>query len=101
MRKLACSGVVLVALLGLSAFPASADYSKRVCGGQDQANGCPVAHDVMVGCNPTEEDAANAACAVIKNGQKTVYPAQVIREGSHGGGSCGYTWYRVTCITGN
>ncbi|MER8689692.1 hypothetical protein [Mesorhizobium sp. M0028] len=78
--------------------PAAADYTKRVCGGEDQANGCPVSTDIMVGCNPSPADAVRAACTIISNGQEKVLDGHADRQGSHGGGSCGYTWYLVTCM---
>ncbi len=87
--------------IALSGFPALADYSKRVCGGEDQANGCPVSKDIMLGCNPTPQQLIAAACTVYKpDGTTSVYSARIERQGSHDGGSCGYAWYLVTCITG-
>jgi hypothetical protein len=96
MLKLSMLSVVITFL---SLTTASADFSRRVCGGEDQANGCPVAHDIMLGCNPTEVDAVNAACTVIRNGERTVLDGHADRQGSHGGGRCGYVWYGVTCFT--
>jgi hypothetical protein len=100
MRQIQLWASILV--LSLAAFqivPARADYAKRVCGGEDQANGCPVGKDIMLGCNPTEDQAAEAACSYTSNGVKKIYDYHVDREGSHDGGRCGYVWYRVTCFT--
>jgi hypothetical protein len=98
-----CGYVPAIMLLGLatfSSFPAKADFSKRVCGGEDQANGCPVSKDIMLGCNPTPQQLIAAACTVYQpDGTTSVYPARIERQGSHSGGSCGYAWYVVTCIT--
>jgi hypothetical protein len=93
---------LVIAVLGLAAIytaPANADYNKRVCGGEDQANGCPVSKDIMLGCNPTPDDAGRAACSYTRNGQTKVYDYHVDRQGSHDGGKCGYVWYQVTCMT--
>jgi hypothetical protein len=80
--------------------PATADYSKRVCGGEDQANGCPVGKDIMLGCNPTPQQLIAAACTIYKpDGTRTTLPARIEHQGSHEGGRCGYEWYSVTCIT--
>ncbi|MBR1205868.1 MULTISPECIES: hypothetical protein [unclassified Bradyrhizobium] len=91
--------VLAIAMATSFAMPASADYNKRVCGGEDQANGCPVSKDIMLGCNPTEDDAGNAACSYTSNGQRKVFDYHADRQGSHEGGKCGYTWYLVTCFT--
>jgi hypothetical protein len=98
--KRACASLII--LLSFAAFqplPAVADYSKRVCGGEDQANGCPVAKDIMLGCNPTEEQIAAAACTIVSNGQRKILDYHIDRQGSHEGGKCGYAWYLVTCFT--
>lgn len=79
---------------------AAADYSKRVCGGEDRANGCPVSKDIMLGCNPTEAEMGEAACSVWDNGTKKTFPFHVDIQGTHEGGSCGYVWALVTCFTG-
>jgi hypothetical protein len=93
------SAIVLLSLAAFQAAPAIADYAKRVCGGEDQANGCPVSHDIMLGCNPTEEQVAAAACTITRNGQRVLLDYHVDRQGSHSGGKCGYAWYLVTCFT--
>lgn len=79
--------------------PALADYSKRVCAGEDQANGCPVSHDIMFGCYPAPQQMGDAACSIYENGQKKTLPFHIDHQGSHSGGKCGYEWYLVTCIT--
>ena len=78
--------------------PATADYTKRVCGGEGDKDKCPVATDIMIGCNPTEEDAVKAACTIISGGQKKVLDGHADNQGSHEGGKCGYRWYGVTCF---
>lgn len=97
MRHITPLCLSLTAILFMST-QAFADYTKRVCGGEDQANGCPVATDIMLGCNPTIEEVGDAACTIISNGQRKVLDYHVDRQGSHGGGSCGYAWYLVTCF---
>jgi hypothetical protein len=99
MRKKFIAVLVSLAVSGVFSASARADYSKRVCGGEDQANGCPVATDIMLGCNPTEEQIGAAACTIVSNGQKKVLDHHIERQGSHGGGRCGYAWYLVTCFT--
>ena len=93
--------IVLAAIVSLSCvtFPAYADYSKRVCGGSDRANGCPVSKDIMLGCNPSEAQVGEAACSYWENGTRKVLPFHADHQGSHEGGSCGYEWYLVTCFT--
>jgi len=92
--------IALMSLVILQATPAFADYTRRVCGGEDQANGCPVSKDIMLGCNPTIQQVIAAACTIYRsNGQKEVLDARVDRQGSHDGGRCGYVWYSVTCLT--
>jgi hypothetical protein len=99
MRKIALAAVAIFALI--QSVPAGADYSKRVCGGQDQANGCPVAKDIMLGCNPTEAQVGDSACSYWENGTRKTFPFHAEHQGSHDGGSCGYEWWLVTCFTTN
>src|SRR5258708_5489913 len=91
--------IVLLSLAPFQSVPAVADYTKRVCGGEDQANGCPVSRDIMLGCNPTEQQVGEAACTIVRDGRREVLPFHVDRQGSHEGGRCGYAWYLVICFT--
>jgi hypothetical protein len=99
IKRAFASTIILSGLFAFQTVPADADYTKRVCGGEDQANGCPVSKDIMLGCNPSPDDAGRAACAYTSNGQTKVYNYHVDRQGSHDGGRCGYVWYLVTCFT--
>jgi len=99
LRQFISVVIISLSLAALQGNSAYADYNKRVCGGEDQANGCPVSKDIMVGCNPTESQAGEAACSYWESGTKKVFPFHVDRQGSHEGGSCGYVWYGVTCFT--
>ena len=76
-----------------------ADYKLRICIGEDQANGCPVAKDAMFGCGTTADHGAENVCTITKNGKKEVLSYRLVHEGSHSGGRCGYEWYLVTCMS--
>jgi hypothetical protein len=91
------SMIVIATAICLSGAPIALADHFRVCFGEDQANGCPVAHDAMYGCGASIDDAASQICAVTTNGKRTVAPYSFVRQGSHGGGRCGYDWYDLNC----
>jgi hypothetical protein len=99
-RSAVIFGIILpVRATVICSAPAFADRDVRVCIGEDQANGCPVAHNAMYRCNTTIVDAAKAVCTVYnRNGTQTVSPFRFVHQGSHEGGHCGYEWYVVTCV---
>lgn len=79
--------------------PAFADYQIRVCQGEDQANGCPVAADAMFGCYTSVNDIARTVCAITdpNTGIPKILNYSYIPQGQHGGGKCGYDWGLITC----
>ncbi|MES0000960.1 hypothetical protein NKJ90_19535 [Mesorhizobium sp. M0051] len=98
-KKALMFALIFSASLAFKGGIAAADYTKRVCFGSDQANGCPVSADIMRGCTDDEETAAVvAACTIVSNGTKKVMDGHADRQGTHSGGACGYTWYSVTCF---
>ena len=76
--------------------PAQADRSFRVCIGEDP-NKCPVAHTSFFGCGTSMETAAKVVCTVKHTSSQTVLDFQIIPQGKHSGGRCGYDWAEVNC----
>jgi hypothetical protein len=97
VRALA-TGLATVLFLTLAETSAFADYTVRICIGEDQANGCPVSKDAMFSCGTSYDEAASLVCTITVSGQKKVKPYRAIPQGTHEGGRCGYGWALVTCI---
>jgi hypothetical protein len=83
-----------ISLLVLTA-QSKAQQSFRICIG-DASDRCPVGHDTWADCNSNVDAKARSICTFTQD-KKTLLPYQVISQGSHDGGSCGYHWYKINC----
>lgn len=90
-------GLLAAGVLFALAQPASADaFTKRVCIGEEQS-GCPEVSDpaLVFSCGTDPRDVAQIVC----RGDGVQRQNNVLREGSRGGGRCGYEWYLITCVS--
>lgn len=84
----------LALVIASTAFPASADQTKRVCMG---GNGCPWTADGWYPCGNSIDDIAAEVCAVTRDGVKSVRAYSSIHISTKGGGQCGFNLHDLTC----
>lgn len=87
----------VIGLLSVVAFNSTAfSQSTRFCIGEKL---CPVSSPSLHPCGSNADQIAEEICTVrLGGGDNKVLPHRLVKEGTHGGHRCGYSWYTVTCI---